>query len=212
MPDLSTLTGKQAEIYQFIRQEIESMGYAPAIRDIGTRFKITSPNGVMCHLKALEKKGFIRRPKGDKQQSIARGIQLTDRHGQPKPTGLPFLGRVAAGTPIEAIEDAERMDLNGLFEDPDHFLLQVRGMSMIEDHIEDGDFVVIRKLEGEPEEGMRVVAVVDGDATLKKFHRRNDGRIELIPANSTMKSIIVEDDQEVEIKGVLVGVLRKCLS
>src|ERR1700758_2699291 len=95
MPDFSSLTDKQKQIYEFIRDKIESRGYGPTVREIGLAFKIKSPNGVMCHLKALEKKGLITR-----EEHSARAIQLVDH--RPPAQGLPFLGKVAAGTPIDA--------------------------------------------------------------------------------------------------------------
>src|SRR5438874_6077074 len=97
MADFSTLTERQREIYEFIRDRIESRGYGPTVREIGLGFKIKSPNGVMCHLKALEKKGLIIR-----QEFSARAIQLVDHH--PAGSGLPMLGLVAAGSPVEALE------------------------------------------------------------------------------------------------------------
>jgi repressor LexA len=203
MADVSVLTERQREIYSFIRTTIESRGFAPAIREIGEHFGIKSPNGVMCHLKALEKKGLINR-----FNDLARAIQLTDMAKPGARPGLPFLGRVAAGPPIEAIENAERVDFTGNYDDSKHFVLEVRGNSMIEDHIQDGDFVVIRN-DPEPPNGSTVVAVIDGDATLKRLYRRPD-YLELRPANGTMDPIRVTADKQVEIKGVLAGVFRKC--
>src|SRR4051812_41799077 len=133
MPDFSQLTDRQREVYEFIRDKIESRGYGPTVREIGLAFDIKSPNGVMCHLKALEKKGLIKR-----EGFSARAIMLIDH--RPLSAGLPFLGTVAAGTPTQAVEQNERLDYNDLFGGHDHFALKVRGQSMIEDHIEDGDF------------------------------------------------------------------------
>src|SRR5437763_4327150 len=135
MVDLSQLTEKQKRIYEFIRSKIESRGYGPTVREIGLAFEIRSPNGVMCHLKALEKKGLIKR-----EGFSARAIQLT-AHRRPS-DGLPLLGAVAAGSPVEAVANEERLDFDELFAGPEHYALKVRGQSMIEDHIDDGDFVV----------------------------------------------------------------------
>jgi repressor LexA len=200
MADFSQLTDRQREIYEFIRGKIESRGYGPTVRDIGDAFGIKSPNGVMCHLKALEKKGLILREEGK-----ARAIQLADYRGPQH--GLPLLGRVAAGVPTLAVEQEERLELDDLFGRPDHFALQVRGNSMVEDHIDDGDFVVIRKQET-AENGERVVAMIDNEVTLKRFYREKD-RIRLEPANGDMEPIVVRPD-EANILGVLVGVVRKC--
>src|SRR5207237_10471108 len=138
MPDFSQLTHRQREIYDFIRDKIESRGYGPTVREIGVAFDIKSPNGVMCHLKALEKKGLIKR-----EGCSAQAIQLID-HRAPG-AGLPMLGLVAAGTPTQAVAQDERLEFTDLFGGPDHYALRVRGQSMIESHIDDGDYVIIRK-------------------------------------------------------------------
>lgn len=201
MSELSNLTSKQRLIYDFICRQIDSRGFPPTIRDIGTAFDIRSPNGVMCHLKALEKKGFITR-----DGKSARAIRPTSRIAGK--IGLPFKGLVAAGQPIGAEAQDERIDLHDLFAGPETFLLQVRGKSMIDNHIEDGDYVVIRKRES-AQNGERVVAMIDGDYTLKRFYRHKD-KIELRPENEFMDPILVEDGQDVQIVGVLAGVVRKC--
>jgi repressor LexA len=195
------LTPKQQQIYDFICRRIDERGYPPTIRDIGTAFDIKSPNGVMCHLKALEKKGYILR-----DGKAARAIRPAHR-AVPK-VGLPFKGLVAAGSPIAAEAQEERLDLHSLFPSPDTFVLQVRGQSMIENHIDDGDYVIIRKQEL-AQNGDRVVAVVDGEYTLKRFYRRKD-QIELRPENGLMAPILVDPTRDIRIEGVLVGVVRKC--
>jgi repressor LexA len=201
MANLSQLTERQKEIYEFIREKIESRGYGPTVREIGLGFHIKSPNGVMCHLKALEKKGLIKR-----EGFSARAIQLLDR--KPHSAGLPFLGAVAAGTPIHANAQDERLEFNDLFGGPNRYVLKVRGQSMIENHIEDGDYVVIRKQET-AENGDRVVAMVDNEVTLKRFYKEKD-HIRLEPANGRMNPIIVDSTRDARILGVLVGVMRKC--
>lgn len=202
MPDFSQLTDRQREIYEFIRDKIETRGYGPTVREIGLAFEIRSPNGVMCHLKALEKKGLILR-KG----FSARAIQLVD-HRHPG-AELPLLGQVAAGVPMDTLEQCERLDFNELFGGPNHFALRVRGQSMIEDHIDDGDYVVIRRQETAAN-GERVVAMIDNQVTLKRFHM-DKGQVRLEPANGAMKPIVVDPaSTDTAILGVLVGVLRKC--
>ena len=204
MADVSTLTARQKEIYEFIREKIETRGYGPTVREIGEAFEIRSPNGVMCHLKALEKKGLIKR-----EGFSARAIQLTD-HRPPSP-GLPLLGAVAAGSPVEAVASDERLDFDELFGGTDHFALKVRGQSMIEDHIDDGDFVVIRKQETAAN-GERVVARIGNEVTLKRYFR-DKGAVRLEPANSAMQPIVLNENEDAEgtkILGVLVGVLRRC--
>jgi repressor LexA len=201
MPDFSQLTERQKEIYEFIREKIESRGYGPTVREIGEAFGIQSPNGVMCHLNALVKKGLILR-KG----RSARAIQLVDH--RPPGVELPLLGLVAAGQPLAASAQDERLSFGDLFGGPNHFALRVRGRSMIDDHIDDGDFVVIRKQET-AENGERVVAMIDNEVTLKRFHREKDA-VRLDPANPEMKPIYVDPNSDAQILGVLVGVLRRC--
>ena len=203
MPDFSQLTERQREIYEFIREKIESRGYGPTVREIGNAFRIMSPNGVMCHLNALVKKGLIIR-----QGRSARAIQLVDHH-RPGVTELPLMGAVAAGQPIQAVASDDRLNLGALFAGRDHYALKVRGQSMIDDHIDDGDYVVIRRQET-AENGERVVAMIDNEVTLKRFHREK-GQVRLEPANGRMQPIVVGPDaQNCSILGVLVGVLRKC--
>jgi repressor LexA len=201
MADFSQLTDRQKEIYHFIRQKIESRGYGPTVREIGLGFAIKSPNGVMCHLKALEKKGLITR-----EEHSARAIKLVDH--RPPAQGLPFLGKVAAGTPIQANEQNERLEVDALFTGPNRFVLQVKGESMINSHIQDGDYVVIQQ-QKDAANGEHVVAMIDNDVTLKRFYKEKD-HIRLEPANDKMAAIIVDPSQDIQILGILVGVLRKC--
>lgn len=207
MVDTPSITKRQHEILDYIRDKIENRGFPPSIREIGEAFEIASPNGVMCHLKALEKKGFIERNKGVKdQKSAARAITIPGL--RINSNSLPFLGMVSAGAGIEAVEQAERVDVGGMFSGKNHYALKVRGQSMIEDHIDEGDIVILRK-QDTAENGERVVAMIDGAATLKKFYRRKE-RVVLEPSNSTMAPIIVEPNHNVIILGVLVGVVRRC--
>jgi repressor LexA len=197
--DKKQLTTRQQEIYDFILEKIRSRGYGPTVREIGAAFDIQSPNGVMCHLQALQKKGLIRREKGR-----SRAIQIVqENHRDP---GIPLLGTVAAGLPIETYEQTERIDFRDLFDRPEFYALEVRGQSMIEDHIDDGDYVIVRRQQT-AQEGQMVVARVDesGETTLKRFYR-DHGRFRLEPANSSMSPIFCD---QVDIQGVVVGVVRK---
>jgi repressor LexA len=201
MADLDALTQRQREIYRFIRDKIQGRGYGPTVREIGTEFKIKSPNGVMCHLKALQKKGLIHR-----EPNMSRAIQLLDDPTTaPHPTGVKMLGRIAAGSPIEAIEQDEELAFTDWEGADDKFALRVSGDSMIEEHIADGDFVVIQRKE-QARDG-QIVAVRDeeGEATLKRFFKEKN-RVRLEPANKHMKPIYRD---KVKILGVLVGVVRK---
>jgi repressor LexA len=201
MPDFSQLTERQKEIYEFIRDKIERRGYGPTVREIGEGFGIKSPNGVMCHLKALEKKGLIIR-----EEHAARAIQLVDH--RPASGGLPLLGTVAAGVPVAAIAADERIEFTDLFGGPNRFVLRVQGNSMIENHIEDGDYVVIKQ-QANAENGERVVAMIDNEVTLKRFYKEKE-YVRLEPANGAMAPIMVDPSQDAKILGVLVGVMRKC--
>jgi repressor LexA len=200
MADYSQLTDRQREIFEFIRGKIEGRGYGPTVRDIGDAFGIKSPNGVMCHLKALEKKGLIKR-----ESNRARAIQVAN-HRRPA-VGLPMLGQVAAGAPTLAVVQDERLEFSELFGGRNQYALRVRGSSMIDDHIADGDFVIIRK-QDTAENGERVVAMIDNEVTLKRFFKEKE-RIRLEPANGNMKAIYVHP-ADAQILGVLIGVVRKC--
>lgn len=202
------LTAKQEQIYRYIRSHIETKGYPPAIRDICDAFSIVSPNGVMCHLKALQKKGYIHRveKRGNQQRAQARGITIPGVSAGG--FTLPLKGVVAAGTAIEAVDQNETLNVRDLFSGEDVYAVQVKGQSMIEGHIADGDYVVIRKGD-DCDNGDTVVAMVDGAMTLKKFQRKKD-HIRLEPMNSSMDPIIVDPSrQDVTILGRLVGVIRK---
>jgi repressor LexA len=192
------LTSRQKQIYDFLKDKIRNRGYGPTVREIGSHFGIRSPNGVMCHLKALERKGLITR-----ESHMSRAIQLAE--SPQSRSSLPLAGQIAAGSPVLAVEQQERVDFCNLFEPEDHYCLKVRGDSMIEDQIASGDYVVVRKQDN-CHEGEIVVALVDGDeATLKRFYRERD-RIRLEPANSAMKPIY---SSNVKVLGVVVGVVRQ---
>ena len=208
MSDIAHPTAKQLAIYNYIRKHIENKGFPPAIRDICNAFSISSPNGVMCHLKALQKKGYIERvTKDKKQRAQARGITIPGVSAGG--FSLPLKGAVAAGRAIEAEEQDERLELRDLFGKDDLFVVKVRGQSMIEGHIADGDFVVIRKRET-CDNGDKVIAMVDRAMTLKKYYKKRD-QIRLEPMNSSMAPILVNPaKQDVRILGVLAGVIRKC--
>jgi len=193
-----TLTLRQREIYDFLRDKIINRGYGPTVREIGLQFGIRSPNGVMCHLKALEKKGLITR-----ESHMSRAIQLNNPP-QPK-TSMPLSGIIAAGQPLLALEQEERVDFSGLFNSNEHFCLRVKGESMIEDHIAEGDYVIVRK-QPDCRDGDIVVARIDGDeATLKRYYKETH-RVRLEPANKGMKPIF---SNKVDVEGVVVGVIRQ---
>ena len=192
------LTDRQQSVYEMIRSLIIKRGYGPTVREIGEHFGIKSPNGVMCHLRALERKGLILR-----SPNKSRAIELTqpiNRDGH----SLPLAGMVSAGPTTLAFEQSDRLNFSEIFFRDDRFILRVSGDSMIDAHITDGDYVVIQK-QATAEPGQMVVAQTsDGEATLKYWHPEA-GRIRLQPANAEMEPIYVKDAQVI---GVAVGVVR----
>ncbi len=202
MAFMDQLTKRQKDVYELIRGKIQGRGYGPTVREIGDHFGIRSPNGVMCHLKALEKKGLITR-----EPNMSRAIQLV--HDPVEIKGMPLLGRIAAGVLHEAIEQNERIDFDTLFKGKNRFALEVSGDSMIEDSIADGDYVICRKQRTARDGQIVVAQTEEGEATLKRwFPEPAKRRIRLEPANSSMKPIYVK---EARILGVVVGVVRKML-
>ncbi len=198
MSAMQTLTQRQRAVYEMIRDKIVNRGYGPTVREIGEHFGINSPNGVMCHLKAIEKKGLIRR-----SPNKSRAIELTQEESM-EPRGLQMAGIVVAGAANLAFEQTDRIDFDQLFDRQDQFVLEVRGDSMIEAQIADGDYVVIRQ-QKTAQQGQMVVARTDnGEATLKYWYLEKD-QVRLQPANSSMKPIYVDD---AEVVGVVVGVVR----
>jgi repressor LexA len=197
MSHLDQLTKRQKAVYEFVRDKIRNRGYGPTVREIGEKFKISSPNGVMCHLRALEKKGLITR-----EPNMSRAIQLSAEPIQE--VGLPLVGEVAAGVMHEAIEQDERVDFGAMFGRKNQFALRVRGDSMIDAQIADGDYVVVKK-QRTATKGQMVVAQTDeGEATLKYWFPEKN-RIRLQPANSEMSPMYV---REAKVLGVVVGVVR----
>lgn len=196
---LEQLTPRQREVFDFIRDLIRNRGYGPTVREIGEHFSINSPNGVMCHLKALEKKGLITR-----EPNMSRAIQLTEASREEE--GMPLLGQVAAGSLTEAIEQAERFSFEEWFPSKkNQFALRVRGDSMIEAQIADGDVVIVRRSKT-AHKGDIVVAITDeGEATLKYWFPEAN-RIRLQPANSSMKPIY---SRSAQVVGVVEGVVRQ---
>ena len=192
------LTKRQREIYEYLKQHINSKGYAPSIVEIGKYFQLSSSGTVHKHLSHLEKKGLIR-----KQINLSRAIEVLE-----EPTrGYPMLGYIAAGKPIEVMDHREVIPMLPDAGNRDIFVLKVKGSSMIEDHIQDGDYVIVERREV-AENGETVVALIDNDrATLKRFYQEN-GRVRLQPAHPDMKPIIIREG-DFAIQGVVISVLRK---
>ena len=195
------LTKRQKEIYEYLKEHIRSMGYAPSIMEICAQFNLSSPATVHKHLSHLEKKRLIRR-----EQNLSRAIELVGEAATPLPE-FQLLGHIMAGKPIEVIEAREMMSFMPDPSGKDIFVLQVKGRSMIDDHIQDGDYVIIERRD-QAENGETVVALLDNEsATLKRFYREKD-HVRLQPANADMQPIIVKEGN-FKIQGVVIGVLRK---
>ena len=198
------LTRRQREIYDFIREFVAEKGYSPSLEETGAHFGLSSVATVHKHVQHLVEKGYLR-----KAWNRSRSVEpLETGSGAGAGLELPLLGTVAAGAPIEAIENPERIHVPAemVRRAEDTYVLQVRGDSMIEDHIQDGDFVVVEKRH-EARNGETVVALVGGsDATLKKFYRRGP-KVVLEPANQALRPIELPAG-EVEIRGVVRGLLR----
>ncbi|MCG8405072.1 MAG: transcriptional repressor LexA [Phycisphaerales bacterium] len=196
-------TPRQTEILTFVRNYAHKHGYSPTYDEIAVEFSISKVT-VFEHLNTLEGKGLLRREKHKARSlHLAEHLELPDD----KPSCLPLVGRIAAGAPIEAIEDREVLDLESLFlSRHEVYVLQVKGDSMIEDQIADGDYVVVEKRKT-PYNGEVVVAYLDEDeeATLKRYYREK-GRIRLQPANSAYKPIYATS---VDIQGIVIGVIRR---
>ena len=199
---MSPLTPKQQRILDFIRSFTERYGYPPSQQEIADAFGFRSLGTVQNYLVRLEREGVLR-----KEWNARRGMRvLTPERTE---TELPLAGRVAAGKPIEAIENPDTIDVPAsMLGDGKNFVLRISGDSMVDEGILDGDYVVVRK-QAAAENGQVVVAIVDNEATVKRFFRKN-GRIELQPANPAMTPILVEDPDSFRIEGVVVGVIRHC--
>ena len=205
-----TLTKRQKEVLDFIIHFQDKHGYAPSFEEIAKGLKLTSLATVHKHIGTLERKGFVRRgynqsrsieitqlPKTVREQVIERAAHE-----------LPLAGRIAAGRPLEAMQENETISLGDFARGKNSYVLQVKGNSMQEDHILDGDFIVVEQTQV-ANNGEIVVALVGGDeSTLKRFYRDSPGKIRLQPANSTMHPIIVPA-ADVKVQGRVIGVLRK---
>jgi repressor LexA len=197
------LTKRQREILDYLQEFIQQHGYAPSLEEIGTRFNLSSLATVHKHLTNLQEKGFIRR-----SWNRSRSVELLSARTGHRAIELPLLGYVAAGAPIEAVATSETIavpdDLVGRRET---YVLRVKGDSMIDEQIRDGDYVIVEDRKT-AENGEMVIALIGGaDVTLKKLYREN-GRVRLQPANVTMQPILL-DPSAVQVQGVVVGVMRK---
>jgi repressor LexA len=203
--EIMPLTKRQKEILDFINGFIDEHGYAPSFEEIAHSFGYSSLATVHEHLSNLERKGYIR-----KSYNESRSIEMVPEDGMVSALELPLLGSVAAGLPIEAIQEHESLAVPRDMVRPgrDNFVLKVEGNSMIDEHIRDGDYIVVSS-QPTASDGEVVVALVGGDsATVKRLYREPGNRIRLQPANPAMDPIFV-DAEDVMVQGVVVGLIRR---
>lgn len=193
------LNEKQEQVLGYVKHHIQEKGFAPSIREVCAAMGFASPRAGQKYLEALEEQGYIQR------ERKSRGIKLLSGFSFPT-TPLPFLGYIAAGAPIEVCEQKEEMEVpSSLVGRKPCYILQVKGNSMVEDHILNGDFVVVERCET-ADDGEVVVALINrSEATLKRLYREKS-RVRLEPANSSMQPIYVKD---VAIQGKVRGLFRK---
>ena len=205
------LTRRQKEVMDFLSGFIEKHGYSPSYEEIASGLGLASLATVHKHIQALEAKQYVRR-----SYNHSRSLEIGERYfaeekarkpAASDPT-IPLLGRIAAGRPVEAIANPEALHFSDFVGNENTFALEVRGESMIEDHICSGDFVLVEKTNA-VKNGEIVVALVDGsDATLKRYYAEPDGLIRLQPANASMPPILV-DPASLQIQGRVLAVMRK---
>lgn len=190
------LTRRQRDILRFFEEYSSAQGISPTLEEVARHFGLNKVT-IFGHVAELERKGCLRRA----APGVSRGLQIV------RDNGVPILGTIAAGAPIDALETQEVLAFDQLVPPGrDVYVLRVRGSSMIEDSIRDGDLVLVERRTN-PAQGETVVAVLPGEmATLKRFYREPDGRVRLQPANAELRPTIVD---EVEVRGVVIGVIRR---
>lgn len=205
------LTPRQKEVLDFILRFSEQHGYSPSFEEIAGGVDLASLATVHKHVSALEQKGYLKR-----RFNESRSIEVAAEYKQAEkgrlhstaPGEIPLLGRIAAGAPVEAVENPATLNFADFAGSSETFALEVRGDSMIDDHILSGDYVLVQKND-RARDGEIVVALVDGmETTLKRLYREPDGRYRLQPANAGMDPILV-DPEQLEIQGRVLAVLRK---
>ena len=198
------LTRRQKEILEYLNDYIDREGYAPTIEEIAEHFSLRSLATVHKHLTNLQEKGLIRRA-----WNRSRALELVPTEVRVEAVELPLLGRVAAGSPIEAVDASETIFVpENMIGRRETYVLQVKGDSMIEEQIRDGDYVIVENRTS-ADDGEMVIALLDGEnVTLKKLYREGHGQVRLQPANARLQPMIVDQDR-LRIQGVVIGVLRK---
>ena len=199
------LTERQLQILRFVERTIHARGVAPTLREIALAFGFSSTASAQKHLQSLERKGCLRRHKHQK-----RGLTLAEGGRPPAAEAVrsvPLLGVVAAGSPIEAVAVQEAIALPAaMVAGGEHYALKVRGDSMVEDGIHDGDVVVVRR-RAPARDGEMVVALVGGEVTLKRIYRESRGLVRLQPANASLRPLVVAGE-DVQVQGIVVALLR----
>jgi repressor LexA len=201
---MATLTKRQKQLVDFLQNYISQYGYAPTLAEVGEYFGLSSLATVHKHLHNLELKGVIKR-----QRSHSRALEIAQSARRAaNAMELPLLGQVAAGQPIEALEGNESITVPEELAGRDNtFCLKVKGESMVEDGIRDGDYIVVEGRD-DADNGETVVALIGNEATVKRLYREPDGRVRLQPANAAMEPIVV-DRGDLQIRGVVVGLMRR---
>jgi repressor LexA len=193
-----TLTTRQQEIYDFLRERIVTRGYGPTVREIGLRFEIKSPNGVMCHLKALEKKGMISR-----ESHMSRAIQLSN---PPQPmTELPFVGQLTVGEPFPTSNPDDKLDFSGLFNSPEMCCVRVKGTGLLQDQIVEGDTLVVHRQPTFRDGDLAVIVYEDGKTGVRRLYQESN-RVRL---ESARKSDAPQFVSRIVVIGIVVGVIRQ---
>ncbi len=197
MKPKAVLTERQQEIYEFLKEKILKRGYGPTVREIGAAFGIRSPNGVMCHLKALERKGLITR-----EAHMSRAIQLSD---QPlSRSALPSVGRLNGSNPLEVLDRGDQLDFAPLFENEDNFSVTATGETLADVNVSDGDTVVLRRAKS-AQDGDIVLALVDGSDPVLRVYYKEANKVRLEASGKT-KPIV---SNSVQVLGKAVAVIRK---
>lgn len=199
---MSTLTKRQKQLVDYLQNYISEHGYAPTLSEIGQYFGLSSLATVHKHLHNLEQKGFITRV-----HNHSRALEMAGERKGAGARGLRLFGTVAAGAPIEAIEGSDTISVPEEFVRRDNtFCLRVKGESMIDEGIRDGDYIIVEGREA-ANPGETVVALIGDEATVKKYYPEQGGQVRLQPANATMEPIFVSED-DLRIRGVVVGLMR----
>jgi repressor LexA len=203
------LTKRQRQVLDFIAHFLDDSGYCPSYEEIARGLELASLATVHKHISVLETKGYLKRGFNQSRSlELAPKFLQEQRRARPQGVEIPLLGRIAAGAPVEAVEQKEMLNLADFTGGGSTFALEVRGDSMIEDHICDGDLILLERV-AEAHDGDIVVALVGGsETTLKRFYHENGATVRLQPANAALKPILVPA-RDVEIQGRLLAVLRK---